>query len=78
MKFGRAFVRNGLQRIAGRLSPVVKDMGNYVLSEMEYVPQGWYAIPGWNDPGIVDAQVKHWPIIVRNLAGSGPLGVSHL
>ena len=49
-----------------------------VLTGIEYVPQGWYPISGWNDPGVVEAQEKHWPIIVRNLEGPGPLGVSHL
>jgi len=27
---------------------------------------------------MAEAQEKHWPIIVRNLKGPGPLGVSHL
>ena len=78
MKVGRAFVRNGLKRIADRLAPPVKDAFGYVLSEMEYVPQGWYALEGWKNPGIAEAQEKHWPTIVRNLEGPGPLGVSHL
>ncbi|HXJ78442.1 MAG TPA: methyltransferase domain-containing protein [Candidatus Methylomirabilis sp.] len=47
-------------------------------SEMKYVPQGWYQIPGWNDQGIADAQERHWPTLVRNVQGPGPLGVSHL
>ena len=78
MKFGRAFARNSLKRLGNRLSPSVRDMLNYVLSEMEYVPQGWYAIEGWHDPEIARAQEKHWPILVGNLQGAGPLGVSHL
>lgn len=78
MKFGRAFARNSLKRLGHRWSPPVRDLINYVLSEMEYVPQGWYAIAGWDDPVIARAQEKHWPILVGNLQGAGPLGVSHL
>ena len=78
MKFGGAFARNSLKRLGDRVSPSVRNAINYVLSEMEYVPQGWYAIEGWNDPAIAEAQEKHWPIIVSNLQGRGPLGVSHL
>jgi putative methyltransferase (TIGR04325 family) len=78
MKFGRAFARNSLKRLGERVSPSVRNVINYVLSEMEYVPQGWYPIDGWNDPGIAEAQEKHWPNILSNLQGPGPLGVSHL
>jgi len=78
MKFDRVFTRDSLKRLGNRLSPSVRNILNYVLSEMEYVPQGWYAIEGWNDPEIARAQEQHWPTIVRNLQGAGPLGVSHL
>jgi putative methyltransferase (TIGR04325 family) len=78
MKPGRAFVRNGLKPIADRLLPMVKHTVERVLTGVEYVPHGWYALPGWNDPSVVEAQEKHWPVIVRNLEGTGPLGVSHL
>jgi len=78
MKFGRAFARNSLKRLGARLSPSLRGIVNYVLSEMEYIPQGWYAMKGWNDPEIARAQERHWPTIVGNLQGAGPLGVSHL
>ena len=78
MKSGRALARNRFQSIAARCLPVLKRVGGYVFSEMEYVAQGWYAIAGWEEPGIVEAQEKHWPQLVENVAGPGPLGVSHL
>ncbi len=67
-----------LRKIARRLSPVAINSIRYVFSEMEYVPQGWHAIKGWHDPHVADAQAVHWPTLVNNLAGPGPLGVSHL
>ena len=78
MKFDRVLARNSLKRLSDRLSPPVRNIINYVLSEMEYVPQGWYPMEGWSDPGVAEALEKHWPTIVRNLQGPGPLGVSHL
>jgi putative methyltransferase (TIGR04325 family) len=48
---------------------------------MDYVPGGWRTkgpiVDGWNTKAIVDAQERHWPTLVRNLQGTGPLGVSH-
>lgn len=67
-----------LRKAARRLSPLVVDMIGYVFAEMEYVAQGWHVIEGWSDRRIADAQEAHWPILVSNLQGSGPLGVSHL
>ncbi len=51
------------------------------FSEFEFVPGGWPAASsagGWADPSVVAAQEKHWPLLMSNLAGTGPLGVSHL
>lgn len=54
---------------------------NYLLSEWVYVPEGWRAqnpeMKGWTDPDVADAVARHWPTLVRNLQGPGPLGVSH-
>jgi putative methyltransferase (TIGR04325 family) len=66
------------RKIARRISPPVVNIVKYVFTEMEYVPQGWYVTKGWNDQSIADAQEMHWPTLVRNLRGPGPLGVSHL
>ncbi len=33
---------------------------------------------GWNAGSVAAAQEAHWPVLERNLAGTGPLGVSHL
>ena len=66
------------RRVAEYLATSIANIVNYVFSEMEYVPRGWYTIEGWNDQGVADAQERHWPTLVRNLQGPGPLGVSHL
>jgi len=54
---------------------------NYLLSDWVYVPEGWRAqrqeMKGWTDPDVADAVARHWPTLVRNLQGPGPLGVSH-
>jgi putative methyltransferase (TIGR04325 family) len=79
MKFTRPnSPRKGLKKIAESFTPFVKNVVKYVFSEMEYVPQGWYVIEGWNDPRVADAQERHWPTLVQNLQGPGPLGISHL
>lgn len=48
---------------------------------MDYIPGGWGAAKvkaaGWSDLGVAEAQEKHWPTLVRNLEGPGPLGVAH-
>ncbi|HKX19321.1 MAG TPA: methyltransferase, TIGR04325 family [bacterium] len=47
-----------------------------------YAPGGWVVESpsgsAWNEDGVVSAQSAHWPAIVRNLEGTGPLGVAHL
>jgi putative methyltransferase (TIGR04325 family) len=54
---------------------------NYVLSDWVYVPEGWRPqradMKGWSDPGVAGAVAQHWPSLVRNLQGPGPLGVAH-
>ena len=63
------------------LPPFAIDLIRNFLAEMEYLPQGWSAssssVKGWNDQSVRDAQEKHWPVLVGNLEGPGPLGVSH-
>jgi len=44
---------------------------------MEYEPGGWRVIEGWSADLVVQAQEKHWPTLVSNLQGTGPLGVAH-
>src|ERR1700716_4262172 len=79
MKFYRpGLVNRRIRKVAEYLYPFVSDIADYACSEFEYVPHGWYAVSGWNDQSIADAQEKHWPTLVHNLEGPGPLGVSHL
>ena len=63
------------------LPPCTVDAARYFLSEWEYMPHGWSArdarIRGWNDRSVAEAQEKHWPTLLANLQGAGPLGVSH-
>ena len=76
------------QRAANRFSsatdyipPFLTTALKYAFAEWEYLPDGWPKrgghIEGWNDSSIAAAQEKHWPTLVENLRGSGPLGVSH-
>jgi putative methyltransferase (TIGR04325 family) len=73
---GRRFAR-----AARYLPPALVDALRYLSADWEYVPQGWHvedaAIEGWNDPSVAKAQEEHWPTLLRNLEGPGPLGVSH-
>jgi putative methyltransferase (TIGR04325 family) len=62
--------------------PFLLRAAKYWLSEWEYLPNGWDlsktgGTAGWNDSSIADAQKEHWPHLLRNLDGPGPLGVSH-
>jgi len=89
MKLNEIWRRRLLPPQTGRLTPwlsrllppVILDAIRYPLSEWEYLPQGWRSEcargPGWRDASIAKAQEKHWPMLVRNLQGPGPLGVSH-
>lgn len=71
-----------LSRSAYYVPPFVRETIRYILSDREYMPDGWSTedsrIKGWNDESVARAQEKHWPTLVGNLQGSGPLGVSHL
>ena len=64
-----------------RIRPFVENVLNYLFSEMHYVPGGWRAndpaADGWKAEVVADAQEKHWPTLVRNLHGPGPLGLAH-
>jgi hypothetical protein len=60
MTFNRSgFAGKSVRRVAEYLSPFIANIVKYVFSEMEYVPQGWHAIRGWNDQSVADAQEKH-------------------
>jgi putative methyltransferase (TIGR04325 family) len=79
MKFtGPNSPRRRFKRFLQRLFPTVVNLVKSALSEMEYVPQGWYHIEGWYDPNLAAAQERNWPILMRNLEGPGPLGISHV
>lgn len=71
----------GLVQIFGFLPPVFVNALRHLFSEWEYLPQGWQAESargqGWSEAGIAVAQERHWPTLLRNLEGPGPLGVSH-
>jgi putative methyltransferase (TIGR04325 family) len=73
--------RRPFSGLAERVSSLVMDFRNYLSSEMKYVPGGWpahsAASAGWSDQRVAEAQEKHWPTLVRNLEGTGPLGVAH-
>jgi putative methyltransferase (TIGR04325 family) len=72
-------IQQGLRGIVRRVDPVVAAVRAHVASEMTYLPDGWSRTDGgWTDPGVVEAQARHWPTLVANLDGRGPLGVSHL
>jgi putative methyltransferase (TIGR04325 family) len=63
------------------LPPVILRIAKYVFADMKYCPRGWHPRDsrsrGWEDKSIADAQQRHWPILLQNLQGVGPLGVSH-
>ena len=75
-KAGKAF-----KKVSPYLPPVIANRVGYLLSDWVYVPEGWRAqspnTKGWNDPGVAEAVEKHWPTLLRNLEGPGPLGVAH-
>ncbi len=79
----RAFAKLVPQlRVDPYFPPFLVRSAKYLLSEWEYVPDGWSqkeagASVGWNDPSITEEQRGHWDVLMRNLEGPGPLGVSH-
>ncbi len=75
--FRRTALGRGLKRMA-RYAIVHATRGfRYLATELRYAPNGWRVLKGWDDPNIADAQAGHWPTLVRNLQGPGPLGVAH-
>ncbi|HEY6451735.1 MAG TPA: methyltransferase domain-containing protein [Steroidobacteraceae bacterium] len=75
--FRSTFLGKGLKKTGGYVRARLEALSKYVFAEMQYVPDGWHATRSWNDPSVADAQEKHWPILVRNVSGPGPLGVAH-
>jgi putative methyltransferase (TIGR04325 family) len=68
-------------RLSNYLPPVLLRFAKYLFPEMTYARQGWYledsGNTGWYERSVADAQEKHWPTLVANLEGHGPLGVAH-
>ena len=75
--FRSTLLGRSLKKVAGYLSAPILGIVKYVFAEMEYVPQGWHVIKGWHDQSVAEAQEQHWPTLVQNLQGPGPLGVAH-
>jgi putative methyltransferase (TIGR04325 family) len=75
--FRSTLIGTGIRKAGVYLSTRALAGLKYVFAEMKYVPGGWYSIAGWNDPDVASAQEKHWPTLVANLRGPGPLGVAH-
>jgi putative methyltransferase (TIGR04325 family) len=63
------------------LPPLLSDWLRFRFSEFTFAGTAWPRPPsggGWEHESIVEAQVRHWPLLKRNLEDAGPLGVSHL
>jgi len=75
-------LRLGFHKLERLLPPVITGFIRHSLSEWDYVSGEWpvkgLTEEGWNAESVVAAQQSHWPVLVGNLAGTGPLGVSHL
>jgi putative methyltransferase (TIGR04325 family) len=71
-RIGRA-----VKRLAHYLLSQLAHCSRYLSAELRYAPEGWRVIKGWDDQNIAAAQQRHWPTLVRNLQGPGPLGVAH-
>jgi putative methyltransferase (TIGR04325 family) len=75
-------MRLGFHKLERLLPPVITGAIWHSLSEWNYVSQEWperdLAGEGWSAESIAARQEAHWPVLSRNLAGTGPLGVSHL
>lgn len=73
---------NGLRRrIRSLIPPVVANGARHDAPRSRYEPCGWVpngAVSGWNQDRVATVQEEHWPVLIRNLEGPGPLGVSHL
>jgi putative methyltransferase (TIGR04325 family) len=74
-------MRLGFHKLERLLPPLITGAIRHSLSEWSYVSRDWPAqdLPGegWNAASIAAKQEAHWPVLVGNLAGTGPLGVSH-
>jgi putative methyltransferase (TIGR04325 family) len=74
-------VRRACGKIVSKASSFAADLKDSLLADMEHVPGGWDAAKttseGWKEQSVTEAQAKHWPTLVRNLEGPGPLGVAH-
>lgn len=73
--------RRGFSSLSKLIRPSAENIRRYLFPDMYYVPGGWRAealiAKGWKDEAVAEAQEKHWPTLVRNLQGPGPLGVAH-
>jgi putative methyltransferase (TIGR04325 family) len=82
MKVYRIWRSDFLQQHVSRvLPPFLLAGARYLFPEMTYEPRGWHlqnaGSEGWYDGGVAQAQERHWPTLVNNLQGAGPLGVAH-
>ena len=72
-------LRRGIESL---LPPLAVTTVRSALSRTRYEPRGWTANGpregGWNLESVAAAQETHWPVLLQNLEGPGPLGVSHL
>jgi putative methyltransferase (TIGR04325 family) len=75
--FRTTLLGRGVRRAARLVARPILDLRDYLLAEVAYAPGGWRQSSGWSEEGLADAQEKHWPILMRNLQGAGPLGVAH-
>jgi putative methyltransferase (TIGR04325 family) len=73
-------IRLGFHKLERLLPPLITGAIRNSLSEWSYVSGGWPTEPGegWNAASVAARQEAHWPLLVNNLVGTGPLGVSHL
>ena len=75
--FRTTLVGRSIRAVARTLVGRIRAIARYSFAEMEYEPGGWRVIEGWSADLVVQAQEKHWPTLVSNLQGTGPLGVAH-
>ena len=77
---GGRLLRNGIERFLRRVATQIARRRPADVY-CQYVPGGWVVDSpggsGWNED-VAFAQSAHWPVLVRNLERTGPLGVAHL
>jgi len=70
-----------LYSLKERVHPHVENVLKYLFSTMRCLPGGWPAThpaaDGSKDEVVAEAQKKHWPTLLLNLQGPGPLGLTH-